>query len=160
MDIHPISDLNDRDPQRLINFYHSLPCTANSGAKILSISEGLDHIVMKIPFNEQTKNFMGITYGGAMYSATDAVYVTMLWYRLGYDYLVIDKSSTVKYLRPGTEDLTVEFHLPESEINAIKAELKSKKSTSRNYPINIVNGKGKAVCKITKEIVIRNNRRK
>ncbi len=154
-DYRPIFDLNEKDPQLLIRNYQTLPCTANSGARVSYISDDLTRVTVHIPFNEQTKNMMGITYGGVMYSATDAVYVTMLWYHLGYDYFLVDKSSTVKYMRPGTSDLTAEFHLELSEIKLIKQTLENKRSISREYLINIVDEQQKTICKITKEIVIR-----
>lgn len=155
MDFQPIFDLTNKDTQTLIDNFKKLPCTGNSGAEILSISDDLTHAVMRIPFNEQTQNIMGIMYGGTMYAATDAVYLTMLWYLLGEDYFLIDKSSQVKYLRPGTTDLTVTFHIPDSDITTIIEELNNKRSVSREYLINIIDTNQKSVCKITKEIVIR-----
>lgn len=157
MNLCPIYDLDNKDPQTLIDNFQSLPCTANSGAHVVSISESLDHVVLRLPFNDQTTNFIGIMYGGSMYAATDAVYVVMLWYRLGYDYIVIDKASTVNYMRPGTEDLTAEFYIPESDIITIKNELKHKKSLTRDYMIRLVDSHNKLVCKISKTIVIRKN---
>lgn len=155
IDIRPNVDLNDKSPEKLINDFRTLPCTANTGAEVDSISENLDTVVIKIPFNEQTKNFMGIMYGGTMYAATDAVYVVMLWYQLGEDYLVIDKSSQVQYLRPGIEDLYATCHLPSDDIGEITQALEKKRSIIREYDVNIADGNGKIVCKITKEIVIR-----
>ncbi len=154
-DNRPIFDLNEKSPQQLIQNYQTLPCTANSGASVSYISDDLTQATIKIPFNEQTKNIMGITYGGVMYSATDAVYVTMLWYHLGYDYFVIDKSSSVKYMRPGTSDLTADFHLDLADIELIKQTLEEKRSVTREYLINIVDEQQKTICKITKEVVIR-----
>ncbi len=155
LNIQPIYDLSDKDPQKLIDNFRKLPCTGNTGAEVVSISDTIDTVVIKIPFNEQTKNFMGIMYGGTMYAATDAVYVTMLWYLLGEDYMVLDKSSQVKYMRPGIEDLHVTFHIPETDVKEIKEELGSKKSITREYIIELKDSKGKCACKITKEIVIR-----
>ncbi len=155
LNIRPNVDLNDKSPEKLINDFRQLPCTANTGAEVVSISENLDTVKIKIPFNENTTNFMNIIYGGTMYAATDAVYVVMLWYRLGEDYLIIDKSSHVKYLRPGIEDLHATFYLPEDDILTIKQTLSRKKSMTREYLINITDSNGKVVCKITKEIAIR-----
>ncbi|MBS9778146.1 MAG: YiiD C-terminal domain-containing protein [Gammaproteobacteria bacterium] len=155
LNLQPIFNLSDKDPQKLMNNWRELPCTNNTGAEVTYISDNIDTVVVKIPFNEQTKNFMGILYGGTMYAATDAVYLTMLWYQLGEDYIVLDKSSQVKYLRPGIEDLTAEFHVPESDVVEIKQELENKKSVSREYIVEIKDSKGKCVCKITKDIVIR-----
>lgn len=155
MNLQPIFDLNDNTPEKLIQLFEEFPSTGNSGAKITDISDDLSSIKMLIPFNDNTKNFMGIAYGGTMYSATDAIYVTMLWYRLGNNYLIIDKHSEVDYLRPGLGDLFVEFHLSDKDITSIITTLEMEKSTLRNYVIDIVDSKQKKVCKITKTIYIR-----
>lgn len=155
MKFKSIFDINDRDPKTLIKLFEEFPSTGNSGAKITHISDTLNTIKMVIPFNDNTKNFMGIAYGGTMYSATDAVYVTMLWYRLGNEYLIVDKHSTVEYVRPGLGELFVEFNLPDDEITTIIETLRTEKSTLRDYVIDIVNDQQKLVCRITKTIYIR-----
>ncbi len=152
-------DLNDTNPETLIKHFYSLPSTANTGAEITHISEDLEHISLKIPLNDKTKNMMGIVYGGIMYSATDFVYLTMLWYRLGLDYMLIDKSAEVQYLRPGLGDLTVDFHLSEETVQSIIDELKTNKSVLREFVIDIKDEKQKTVCKITKSIYIRKARK-
>ncbi len=98
---------------------------------------------------------MGIVYGGSMYAATDAIYLCLLWYRLGKDYLLMDKSSQVEYLRPGLSDLQAEFHLPDREIQLIKDTLQQKKSIVREYLIDLKDKNNKSVCKIRKNIYIR-----
>ncbi len=155
INLQPMFDLNDTDPETLKKHFYSLPSTANTGAEITHISEDLENISLKIPLNDKTKNMMGIVYGGIMYSATDFVYLTMLWYRLGLDYMLIDKSSEIQYLRPGLGDLTVDFYLPEETVQSIIDELNTKKSTLREFIIEIKDNKKKTVCKITKSIYIR-----
>ncbi len=159
LDLKPIFDLDDNSPETLINHFHTLPSTANTGAKLTYVSEALDHVSITIPLDDNTKNFMGIVYGGIMYSATDAIYLTMLWYRLGMDYMLIDKCSDVQYLRPGLGDLHVDFLLPEETVQGIIDELESKKSTLREFVIDIKDEKQKSVCKITKSIYIRKARK-
>lgn len=159
INLKPIFDLDDKDPKTLIEHFYSLPSTANTGAKVTHISETLDHVSITIPLNEQTQNFMGIVYGGIMYSATDAIYLTMLWYRLGLDYMLVDKCADVQYLRPGLGNLTVDFHLPEETVQSIIDELKESKSTLREFVIDIKDDKQKSVCKITKSIYIRKARK-
>ncbi len=158
INLTPIFDLTDTDSKTLMNHFYSLPSTANTGAEVTYISEALDHVSLKIPLNEKTKNMMGIVYGGIMYSATDFVYLTMLWYRLGLDYMLIDKCANVQYLRPGLGDLTVDFYLPEETVQSIIAELETQKSTLREFIIDIKDDKQKTVCKITKSIYIRKNK--
>ncbi len=155
INLKPIFDLSDTNPETLINHFYSLPSTANTGAEITHISKDLQHVSLTIPLNEKTRNMMGIIYGGVMYSATDAIYLTMLWYRLGLDYMLIDKCADVQYLRPGLGDLTVDFHLPEETVQSIIKELETNKSTLREFVIDIKDEKQKTVCKITKSIYIR-----
>ncbi len=155
MKLQPIFNIEERDPKALMQLFETFPSTGNTGAKITFISENIDTIHLVIPFIDKTKNFMGIAFGGSMYAATDALYVTMLWYRLGNDYIIIDKHSEVDYLRPGMSDLTAEFHLPDSEINTIVDTLSQEKSITRVYTIDILDDKKKVVCRIKKSIYIR-----
>lgn len=155
MQIKPIFDLNDKSPERLIQQFQELPSTGNSGGRITYISESLDHLKLTLPLNDKTQNFMGITSGGCMYSATDAIYLCLLWYRLGEAYMLIDKSASIEYLRPGLSDLSAEFFMPESEIELIKNSLATKKSITRDYCVDLTDNKGKTVCRIHKSIYIR-----
>ena len=46
-------------------------------------------------------NFVGTHYGGSLYSMTDPFYMLMLIENLGRDYIVWDKSASIRFRKPG-----------------------------------------------------------
>lgn len=155
MNLEPRKDISQMTAKDVLAFFREFPSIVNIGSEVIDHSDNFDYIKIKIPFNAQTKNFMGIIYGGTMYSATDGIYVTMLWYRLGTDYIAVDKQSTVENLRPGTSDLTAEFRLSDEEIRLIKNALETQKSLTRDFVVELFDEKSKLVCRMTKTIYIR-----
>lgn len=155
MMIQPIFDLSDNSPARLIEQFKQLLSTGNTGGEIIYISKSLNHLTLKLPLNDNTKNFMGIMFGGAIYAATDPIYLCLLWYRLGDGYLLLDKTSQIEYLRPGLSDLRADFYVDDTEIALIKTTLESKKSLIREYLVELKDENKKLVCKIRKNIYIR-----
>lgn len=157
MNLQPQKDISKMTAEQVFAFFREFPSVANIGSEVVDYSDNFDRVTIKIPFNEQTKNFMGITYGGTMYSATDGMYVTMLWYRLGSRYIAVDKRSVVENIRPGTSDLTAEFRLSDEEVTLIKTTLENEKSMTRDFVVELFDEKNKLVCRITKTIYIRKN---
>ena len=73
------------------------PMYRRSTGKVIEVSEDLLYIKVKIPLNWKNRNFVGSIFGGSMLSATDPIYMIQLLKILGDDYVVWDKSATIKY---------------------------------------------------------------
>ncbi len=113
------------------------------------------NITVRMPLVPSNTNYVGTQFGGSIYSMTDPFYMFILMDNLGEDYMVWDKSAKIEFLRPGTTELTVHFHISPEEIENIRREVSEKKKITRKYHCEILDAEKNAVAKVCKELYIR-----
>ncbi len=134
--------------------FNFFPAYRGSGARVLYISEDYRELRVKIPLSWRTKNYVGTIYGGSMYAGIDPIYMLMLIRNLGKDYVVWDKSATIRFKRPGKETLFAEFYLTQEELSEIKHQLQTQKSVDRIYTVELKDKNGTVHCIIEKTLYI------
>lgn len=137
--------------------FNLFPSFRRSGGRITYISSDLKHVEVKIPLNWQTKNIVGTIYGGSMYSAIDPIYMVMFMKILGPEYIVWDKSAKIDFKRPGIDELVAKFDINDEQINGIKEELNSKRSTTRCFNVDLLDKNNKISARIEKVIFFQKN---
>jgi hypothetical protein len=90
-----------------------------------------------------------------MFGAADPMYMIMLIRLLGPEYVVWDKSATIRFRRPGRSTLTGRFLMTDAELDAIHDALRSAPSVEREYVTDLVDEDGVVCATITKLIHIR-----
>ena len=126
--------------------FNLFPAYRGSGGRIAYISEDYHEIHVKLPLNWRTKNYVGTIFGGSMFAATDPIFMVMLIKILGKDYLVWDKSTNIRFKRPGKETLFAKFLITPEEISEIKAQLETSKSLDKIYKVELKDKNGKVHC--------------
>jgi hypothetical protein len=134
--------------------FNLFPAYRGSGARIVYIAADYREIRIKIPLTWRTRNYVGTIYGGSMYGGIDPIYMVMLIKVLGKDYVVWDKSATIRFKRPGKETLFADFILTGEELSEIKTLLETRKSVDRIYNVELKDKAGKVHCLIEKTIYI------
>jgi len=89
-----------------------------------------------------------------MYSAVDPFYMIMLMKILGNDYVVWDRSASIRFKRPGRETLFASFIVSKEESDEIVEVLTTRKSTNRNYLVELTNAEGEVHALIEKEVYV------
>ena len=109
------------------------PAYRATGARIVEVAPDLKRVVVRLPLRRATKNGAGTLFGGSLYAATDPIFALLLAVHLGPDYIVWDKSATIRYRRPGREALTAEFLIDDAEIAAVRRAVAANGACDRNY---------------------------
>jgi len=144
---------------RLLRWKFNLfPAYHGTGARVLYIAADFRRVEIELRLSWRTQNYVGTIFGGSMYGAVDPIYMVMLIKCLGSGYTVWDKSATIRFLRPGKSALRATFRLDEAELEAIRAELATKRSIDRVYVIELVGEDGTPHATIEKTIYIRKDR--
>jgi hypothetical protein len=133
------------------NFF---PAYCRTGARITYVAPDFHEVHIKIPSNWKTRNHMGITWGGGLYSALDPIYGVMLYKILGGQYRVIDRTASIHFKRPGKTTLFARFRLSQQELKGIQADLQTKVKLTRNYEIDLVDKHGVVHASCEKELCI------
>ncbi len=135
------------------------PAYRRTGARISYVAADFHEVHIAIPSNWKTRNHMGITWGGGLYSGLDPIYGVMLYKILGRQCRVIDRKATIHFRRPAKTTLFAKFRLSKQELSDIRENLLLKQKLTRVYDIDLVDGQGIVHASCEKELCIFPSRR-
>lgn len=131
------------------------PMYRRSTGKVLSVSDDLLSVQVKIPISYKNRNYVGSIFGGSLFSATDPVFMVQLINILEDSYVVWDKKAEIKFKRPAKENSYVDFTFTEEEIAEIKERVKEEKEIDLIKEIKITNKDASTVyAEVSKTIYI------
>lgn len=111
--------------------------------------------VVSMPLTKLNRNIVGTQFGGSLFMMTDPFFMLMLMARLGKDYVVWDKKSTIDFIKPGFGKVVARMKIDTDEINTIIALAKSGEPVFREYQVDITDESGKIIAKVDKTLYIR-----
>ena len=134
------------------------PAYRATGARITYISADRSEVRIRLPLNRRTRNYVGTIFGGSMYAAVDPVYMVMLIEVLGPEYVVWDKAATIRFLRPGRQELYASFRLTPDDVAAIRSEVDATGRTERQFTVELQDAAGDVHAVAEKVVSIRRRR--
>lgn len=137
---------------RLINYW---PPYLGSGIKVSHISKDMRSIDVEMALRFWNRNYVGVHFGGSLYSMTDPFFMLMVMENLGREYIVWDKAASIRFKKPGKGRVTARFRLSAAEIEAIKQAADTTSKTEPTFEINVVDEDGDVVAAIVKTIYVR-----
>jgi len=135
--------------------FNFFPAYRGTGARVTYIASDLREVRIKLPLKLRTRNYVGTIFGGSMYGAVDPVYMIMLIHNLGREYVVWDKSATIRFRKPGRNTLFATFRLEEDELEAIRAATATGEPVDRFYNVDLVDAEGQVHASVEKVIYIK-----
>ena len=131
------------------------PMYRRSTGRIISVSDDLLCIKIKLPINYKNRNYVNSIFGGSMFSAVDPIPMVQLMNLLGNDYVVWDKAAEIRFKRPAREDLFAEFTYSISELNDIKSRVEAQDEIEIVKTTLLTNKAGdKTFCEVHKTIYV------
>ncbi|WP_150467374.1 PaaI family thioesterase [Francisella sp. SYW-9] len=140
--------------EQLIKRFNDLPAFVATGGEILFVSNDFLEVHLRFNLNENTKNYHGTGFGGAIYSSLDPIYPIQLCRILGDDYVVWDLSASIDYLKPITDHVYAQFLLSEDTIANIKRDVQIKNKSVISLPVCYQDLEKNIYAKATKTIYI------
>lgn len=134
--------------------FNAWPCYRGTGARVTFIASDWREVRIRLPLSWRTRNYVGTIFGGSLYGAVDPFYMIMLMKNLGPDYVVWDKSATVRFRRPGRSTLTATFRLDEGELAEIRGLLANLPKVDRTYTVELADRAGTVHALIEKVVHI------
>jgi acyl-coenzyme A thioesterase PaaI-like protein len=117
----------------LMNWY---PMYFGTGGKILFWASDSSELHITLRLNMWTYNYVGTIFGGSMFAASDPFYMLMLFRSLGKNYVVWDKSASIKFKKPGKSTLYAKYMITEEDLIEIKKNVAEKGETTRTFTIH------------------------
>lgn len=136
--------------KRFVNLY---PPFIGAGIRARRVDEATVQVKMKLTF--LNSNAVGTHFGGSLYAMCDPWYMLILMRLLGEDYIVWDKSASIRFLRPGRGTVTATFHIPQDRVDEIRAAADSDGKVEPVFTVDVLDGEGEAVARVEKLLYVR-----
>ncbi|XDD54434.1 DUF4442 domain-containing protein [Leptospira sp. WS4.C2] len=136
----------------LFNFY---PPYLGAGIRIKEIAPDFSYFRSEMNLRFYNRNYVGVHFGGSLYSMCDPFFMLILLERLGSDYIVWDKAGNMIFVKPGMGKVIAEFRISDSEIERIKEEIEVKKKGDYLFTTDVKNEAGEVIAKLEKTVYIR-----
>jgi len=136
-------------------FLNLWPPFLGAGIRIRQLGPGWTEIDVEMKLRWWNRNYVGTHYGGSLYSMTDPFFMLMLIENLGKDYLVWDKSASIRFRKPGRGTVSASFRLSEQQIREIKQALNSQEKIERAFTVEVKDESGNVIAEVEKLLHVR-----
>jgi len=139
----------------LARFMNLWPPYLGAGVRIRLIDE--ENIIFKVsmPLRFYNRNYVGVHFGGSLYSMADPFLMLILMRKLGKEYIVWDKEANIKFKRPGSSKVSAIFDIPADKVLEIKEAVELNGKVEPLFHVDIKNEKGEVVAKIEKKLWVK-----
>lgn len=132
---------------RLMNFW---PPFLGAGIKVDFMAPDFHQIKVSMKLRFWNRNYVNTHYGGSLYSMTDPFYMLMLMQLMGRDYIIWDKSASIRFKKPGKGRVHAIFELSKEQIDFFKTELLTKTKIEPLLIVKIMDESGDVVAEVEK----------
>lgn len=126
-----------------------------TGIHVTHLSRNFDSARVELRMRPWNRNYVGTHFGGSLFAMTDPFWMLLLMHRLGRDYYVWDQKGEIDFLKPGKGTVSVAFDVPDSMLDAIRADAASGEKLLKWFENDIVDKDGTVVAKVRKQVYIR-----
>src|SRR5687767_5881175 len=95
----------------LMKIWNAWPPFLGAGIRIDAVAKNLRRVDVSLRLYPWNRNMVGTHYGGSLFSMTDPFYMAMLIDALGKGFIVWDKTSTIRFRKPGKGTVRCVFEL-------------------------------------------------
>jgi hypothetical protein len=138
--------------RRSINFW---PPFLGGGSRVTRIASDMKAMDVEMRLRWWNANYVGTHFGGSLFAMTDPFYMLMLMANLGRDYIVWDKSATIRYRKPGRGTVRAEFRLSDSQIDDVREKLKTLPKYEPVFSVEIKDEAGVVIAEVEKLLHVR-----
>ncbi|WP_412470178.1 MULTISPECIES: DUF4442 domain-containing protein [unclassified Halobacteriovorax] len=145
-------------PEKAIKLLNYWPPYLGAGIKVLSINDERTKICVQMKQTFLNTNYVGVHFGGSLYSMCDPFYMLLLSFHLGKDHIIWDKAAEIEFLSPGKDIVKAEFEIKMEEVNRIKQEASEARKALPVFETFIYDKDNKKVARVKKTLYVRRKR--
>jgi acyl-coenzyme A thioesterase PaaI-like protein len=137
---------------KLINLW---PPFLGAGIRVKRIAPSWREVDVEMNLHRWNRNYVGTHYGGSLYSMADPFFMLMLIENLGRDYIVWDKSASIRFRRPGKGLVRASFRLSDEQIQEIRDALQTEEKIDRTFLVEVKDESGTVIAEVQKVIHVK-----
>jgi acyl-coenzyme A thioesterase PaaI-like protein len=128
------------------------PPLLGAGIKLTRLDKHLREADVEMRLRRWNRNYVGVHFGGSLFSMTDPFYMLMLAANLGKEYVVWDKAASIRYRKPGKGRVHARFRLSEEKLAEIRAAVAADGRYDARFSIEIKDEEGGVVAVVERVI--------
>lgn len=136
----------------MFNLY---PPLLGAGIRITRIQPDWKELDVEMKLRRWNANYVGTQYGGSLYSMTDPFYMVMLIEILGREYIVWDKSASIRFRKPGRGTVYAKFRIRDEQLAEIREALRKEDKIDREFSIDVTDAEGQVIAEVKKLLQFR-----
>jgi len=105
------------------------------------------------------RNYVGVHFGGSLYSMCDPMYMLLLMNCLRSDFVVWDKAASIEYRKPGRGIVVADFVLSDELLERLMALQPGEKSIF-DLPVQVVDEEDEVVAAVSKTLYVKRKEKK
>lgn len=144
--------LSARGLRRVMNLW---PPYLFAGVRVRTIAEDWRHAEIELRSHWWNRNYVGVHFGGNLFSMTDPFWMLLTLNALGKDYIVWDKAGAIDFRKPGRGTVRAHFRLDDAMLDEIRAATAGGDKYLRWCETEIVDADGEVVARVRKQLYIR-----
>jgi acyl-coenzyme A thioesterase PaaI-like protein len=144
--------LSARGLRRVMNLW---PPYLFAGVRVRTIAEDWRHAEIELRSHWWNRNYVGVHFGGNLFSMTDPFWMLLTLNALGKDYIVWDKAGAIDFRKPGHGTVRAHFRLDDAMLDEIRAATAGGDKYLRWCETEIVDADGEVVARVRKQLYIR-----
>lgn len=138
--------------KRLLNLY---PPYLGAGVRVKHIAADWRRVRVEMPLTRLNRNYVGVHFGGSLYSMVDPFYMLMLIKLLGPKYTVWDLAASIRFRQPGRGRASATFEVSLEQIEAIREATAGGRKHTVTWPVEVLNEAREVVASVEKTLYIR-----
>jgi hypothetical protein len=150
-----LKSLFKRHPKLLFNLY---PPFLGAGIRVTRIQSDWKELDVEMKLRRWNTNYVGTHYGGSLYSMTDPFLMVMLIEIFGRDYVVWDKSASIRFRKPGRGTVYANFRITDQQIVEIREALTTTEKIEREFPVDVRDAEGEVIAEVKKLLHFRSRK--
>lgn len=144
--------LSARGLRRVMNLW---PPYLFSGVRVRAIASDWRHAEIELRSHWWNRNYVGVHFGGNLFSMTDPFWMLLTMNALGKDYIVWDKAGAIDFRKPGRGTVRAHFRLDDAMLDEIRVATAGGDKYLRWCETEIVDADGEIVARVRKQLYIR-----
>lgn len=134
------------------------PPYRGAGVRVREIASDWRYVRVELVATLLNRNYVGVHFGGSLFSMADPFLMLMYIKALGPDYIVWDHSASVRFVRPGRGTVSAEFRLDETMLDEVRAATANGERVLKTHTVAVVNSDGETVARIERTLYFRRKR--
>jgi acyl-coenzyme A thioesterase PaaI-like protein len=141
--------------RRILNLWPPFLC---NGIRVAAIAPDWRSAEVELRSRPWNRNYVGVHFGGNLFSMTDPFWMLLTMHALGRDYIVWDQAGTIEFLKPGRGTVRAAFRLDETVLAQLRHATAGGAKHLHWFETDVVDASGAVVARVRKQLYVRRKR--